>query len=343
MEGGYRHSIYRNSKMEKEKLITFITSHQSFSDHPEIIEWINTAEENRGEYIHYKNLWAILQYGNDMSEARIKDGLVKVRKNQRRVKPRFRPLNIIKYAAFILVALFSGYLIGTVHFNDEIAMNEVFVPNGNRSSILLPDSTKVWISNGTKITYPEKFIGKNRIVELEGEGFFNVTHDAAHPFILKIGENRIQVLGTKFAVVAYPNDKLIKAELVSGQIRFDVKQNGQADKYQSYILTPSQSLVFDKSSGKVTESKISDNFYNYWVNGVYQFRDEAFEELAKKIERIYNVRVTFEDEELKKRLFSGSLSVNDNIFTLLKVFEHATKEPFIYTYKGNHIYIKKKY
>lgn len=329
--------------MDKEKLITFITSHQSFSNHPEIIEWINTAAENKNEYIHYKNLWAILQRGNDMSEARIKDGLLKVRNSPQRVKHHFLPLSIIKYAAFILMALFCGYLIGTVRFNNEIAMNEVFVPNGNRSSIILPDSTKVWISNGTKIIYPEKFIGKNRIVELEGEGFFNVTHDKDHPFILKIGENRIKVLGTKFAVVAYPGDKLIKAELVSGQILFDVKDSGQVDKYHSYILTPSQNLIFDKSSGKVTKSKMSDNFYDYWLNGVYQFRDESFEELAKKIERIYNVSVTFEDEELKKRLFSGSLSVNDNIFTLMKVFEHAAKEPFIYKYEGTRIYIKKKH
>jgi len=107
-------------------------------------------------------------------------------------------------------------------------------------------------------------------------------------------------------------------------------------------MTPSQSLVFDKSSGKISESKITDGFYNYWIKGVYQFKDETFEELAKKIERIYNVQVTFEEESLKKSLFSGILNIDDNIYTLMEVFERATGEPFTYTHKGNHIYIELK-
>lgn len=248
----------------------------------------------------------------------------------------------MKYAAIIAVALVGGYLIGKVEIKHDVAMNEVFVPKGNRSSVTLPDGTKAWINNGTKITYPDKFSEKERVIELEGEGFFDVVHDKAHPFIVKVGENRVKVLGTKFALIAYPEDKFIKAELISGKIELDVKGNDQSNEFKSYFIEPSQGLVLEKSSGKVSKSKISDGFYDYWQNGVYQFKDESFEELAKKIERIYNVEVTFNDQSLKKRLFSGTLSVSDNIFSLMEVFKSATGEPFAYTHQGNHIYINKQ-
>jgi ferric-dicitrate binding protein FerR (iron transport regulator) len=248
----------------------------------------------------------------------------------------------MKYAALVVIVLLCGYLIGTQDFNNEITMNEIFVPNGNRSSVLLPDGSKVWINNGTKLIYPQEFKGKNRIVELEGEGFFDVTHDKTHPFIVKIGQNRIKVLGTKFAVVAYPNDKLIKAELISGQIQFDVKEKNQTDEFHSYLMNPSQSMTLDKSSGELSQSRIADSFYNYWINGVYEFKDETFEELAQKIERIYNVKVIFRDEVLKKCLFSGTLSINDNVYTLMEVFAKASGKPFNYTHEGNNIYIKGK-
>jgi len=328
--------------METDKLISFITSNKYFNDHAEVIEWVNMTGENKEEYIRYKNLWAIMQLGNEMPEAEIKNALSGIRRKSNQKKYSFRLWNYMKYAALVVFAVLGGYLVGTKEYGDEIAMNEVFVPNGNRSSVVLPDGSKVWINNGTKLVYPEKFNGKNRIVELEGEGFFDVLHDKTHPFIVKIGQNRIKVLGTKFAVLAYSNDKVIKADLVSGQIQLDVKEKDHPDRFHSYLMNPLQSLVLDKSSGKVMKSGIKDNFYDYWLNGLYQFKDETFEELAKKIERIYNVEVTFEEETLKKRLFSGTFNVNDNIYTLMEVFKRAAKEPFTYTRERNHIYIKKE-
>jgi len=328
--------------MEKDKLISLITTNQSLNDHPEVIEWINRTEENKEEYIRYKNLWALMQQGNEMSEEQIKDGLFKIRKNPKQTKRKLVLWQFMKYAAFIVLALLGGYMIGNKDFNHKITMNEIFVPKGNRSSIVLPDGTKVWLNNGTKLIYPDHFNGKERHVELDGEGFFEVAHDKEHPFIVKIGENRIRVLGTCFAVVAYAEDNIVKAELVSGKIQFDIHKGKETNKFISYKLEPSHSLVFDKASGKISESKIPDSFYNYWEKGVYEFKDETLENLAKKIERIYNVQIIFKDEALKKRLFTGSLSINDNIYTMMEVFKRASKKPFVYTHEENQIFIGEK-
>jgi len=328
--------------MEHEKLISVITRNQSVSDHPDVNEWISQSEENKGEYIRYKNLFALLQTGSEISDKQIEDGLSQVKNRIRHPRDNSRLINLVRYAAIVVLALLIGYSASKLNFSETITRNEIYVPNGSKSAVTLPDGTKVWLSNGTKFIYPEKFVGNTRDVELEGEGFFEVTHDRQRPFIVKIGENRIKVLGTRFAVIAYPGDNMVKTELISGQIQFDIKDKNQPGTFHSYLMKPSQSLSLDKTSMKVTESVIADNFYNYWINGVYDFKDETFEELAKKIERVYNIKVIFEDEVLKKRLFSGSLSINDNIYTLMEVFERASGEPFMYTREGNQIYIKRK-
>ncbi|WP_321343030.1 FecR domain-containing protein [uncultured Draconibacterium sp.] len=326
--------------MDSEKLIHKITEKKALKDSKELLDYVSESGENTKEYIRYKTLWAMLQTGNEMDEETINHGYKAVKRN---VKGRKSSLyiNVVKYAAIVVFALLGGYFIHFADFNNEIAMNEIFGPKGNRTSVVLPDGSKVWLSNGTKLVYPESFVGDFRNVQLEGEGFFEVTHDKDHPFIVNVGQHRIKVLGTKFAVVAYPDDDKVKAELVSGKIQFDIHIGGTEDNYKSFMVNPMHSLVYDKTSGKMYHSTIPDGFYDYWQNGVYSFKDERFDLLATKIARIYNVEIVFGDEELKTRTFTGTLSVDDNIYTLMEAFKIASGEPFEYTFESGTIYIDK--
>ncbi|WP_297093814.1 FecR family protein [uncultured Draconibacterium sp.] len=326
--------------MDSEKLIHKITESKSLKDSEELLDYINESGENTKEYIRYKTLWAMLQTGNEMDEETINKGFSAVKRG---VKGHGNSvlLNIAKYAAIIILAVSAGYLVQYADFNNEIAMNEVFVPKGNRTSVVLPDGSKVWLSNGTKLVYPESFVGDFRDVHLEGEGFFEVTHDEDHPFIVNVGQHRIKVLGTKFAVVAYPEDEEVKAELVSGKIQFDIHSGATEESYKSFMVKPMHSLVYDKTSGKVYESIIPDGFHDYWQKGTYRFRNETFDSLATKIARIYNVEIIFNDEELKTRTFTGTLSVDDNIYTLMEVFKSASGKPFEYYFDSGKIYIDK--
>ncbi len=325
--------------MNLEKVIYKIINKESIKDSEELFDFVNGSHENAKAYIRHKNLWALLQTGNEMDKEAINSGYKVVKRNIQNRKKTFL-LQVIKYAAIIVFAIMGGYLINFVDLKNDVAMNEIFVPKGNRTSVILPDSTKVWLSNGTCLIYPETFIGGFRSVRLEGEGFFEVSHDKKHPFIVNVGEHRIKVLGTKFAVVAYPEDQEVKTELVSGKIQFDIKKGESSNDYSSFEVKPKYGLTYDKNSGKIYESIIPDSFYDYWLKGVYRFKDENFHSLALKIERIYNLEVDFEDEELKSRLFTGTLSVDDNIYTIMEVFKGASGEPFNYTFEKGKIYIK---
>jgi len=326
--------------MKKENLIEKITAGDSLSHSDELLEWVKESSDNSNEYIRYKNLWALLQHGKEMRSRYVREDfkLVKARINSSAI--RLRISNIIKYAAIIIIAITAGYLVSRVTTERDIAMNEISVPHGNRTLIKLPDGSHAWLSNGSKIIYPDRFKGKTRDVKLVGEAFFTIKHDRENPFMVNLGDHRIKVLGTEFSVVSYPDDDIIKVDLVSGKVRMDVSTHDETGKYRSYTLKPMHSIVLDKSSGKVNRSPIPDSFFNYWMNGVYEFKNETFASLAKKIERIYDVDIFFEDDELKDRMFTGKFSVDDNIYTMMEVFKRASGKPFEYTIDHNRIYIK---
>ena len=326
--------------MDAEKLIHKISETRELKDSEELLEYINKSGENTDEYIRYKTLWAILQTGNEMDDETIHKGYNVVKRSIKGWKSSILA-SVAKYAVVVILALVGGYLINSVGFNNNIEENEIWVPKGNRTSVILPDGTKVWLSNGSRLLYPEKFVGASRNVQIEGEGFFEVTHDKDHPFIVNVGQHRIKVLGTKFAVVAYPDEDNVKAELISGKIQFEIQAGDTEDSYKSYEVKPMSSLVYNKTSGKMYEATIPDGFYDYWQNGIYRFKDERFDSLAKKIARIYNVEIVFGDEELKSRIFTGTLSVDDNIYTLMEAFKIASGKPFEYSFDRGKIYINK--
>ena len=220
--------------------------------------------------------------------------------------------------------------------------NEVSVPKGNRSFIVLPDSTKVWISNSTSLKYPSRFSGKAREIFLTGEAYFEVTHNEHKPFIVNIGKNRVKVLGTKFSVTAYPDDAMVKADLISGKIQFDVHLGGNSETYKSYIVTPGHSIEYNQLTKSVSDQKISGSFYDYWLKGIYTFKDESLESLAKKVERIYNVKIVFENNYLKSKRYNGSFSVDDNIFNFIEAIRQTSVEPVEYRLDGNKLFINLK-
>ncbi len=316
--------------MELEKIIKIITRNEERLNSKELFEFVTKSEENEKEFVRVKNLWALLQKGYDMDEASILKAYDDVKKRAGLKKKKSIFISMLKYAAIIFITLKVGNFVNNWRPEETVAKNEISVPPGNRTSVVLPDSTKVWITNGTTLCYPDKFDSEVREVVLEGEAYFEVTHDEEQPFYVILGEHRVRVFGTKFAVVAYPDDSVIRTDLISGAVTLDIKQASNSTQYQSYTVKPSHNLIYYKETGKVTEAKISAGFYSYWQNGIYEFTDEKFERLVQKIERIYNVKVVFEDESLKNKTFTGTFKVDDNIYTLMEVFQKASGTPFEY-------------
>ncbi len=324
--------------MEKEKIIENIISHRDVPNSEEFLTWVESSEENKKEFVRYKNSWALLQRGSEMDEKHIAEGFNKVKARMNRSANSGIVLTFMRYAAVILMALAGGYFLQTLTHSPETSMNEITVPHGNRSLITLSDGSRVWLTNGSKLVYPDKFQENSREVVLEGEAYFTVAHNEKKPFVVSLGEHRVKVLGTEFSVMAYPGDNKMQVDLVSGKVQMDIS-TGKGN-YESFTLKPLHSVIYDKTSGKLTQAGIPDGFYSYWQKGIYSFKDERFESLATKIERIYGVEVIFEDEGLKQRTFTGTFGIDDNIYTMLEVFKRASARPFEYRMDKKRIYLK---
>ncbi len=179
---------------------------------------------------------------------------------------------------------FSGTAAG------QPATSAIYAPLGSRVTFHLPDGTTGWLNSGSTLTYSLPF-NKDRNVSLVGEAWFDVFHDENRPFEIIAGESRIKVLGTSFNVNAYPDEEYTEVILQSGKVEF----SNQAQK-KKVVLRPSEQLTLWE--GKLKISSVDVSKYKAWTNGELIFRGDDMAELARRIERWYNVHVEIADQDL---------------------------------------------
>lgn len=173
----------------------------------------------------------------------------------------------------------------------------MFAPPGSRISFSLPDGTDGWLNSGSSLKYQMPF-SINRQIALDGEAWFDVTHDSEHPFEVAAGNSKIKVLGTKFNLNAYPDEKYIEVALEEGKIEFST-----AGLSSGIELKPNERLVFSNDSININVTDASK--FSGWKEGKLIFRGDTMEEVARRISRWYNVNVEVVDEELKTFSFRG--------------------------------------
>ncbi len=240
------------------------------------------------------------------------------RKPQPFIQRLFSKRLIYAYAASVALAVV--FFIGNSKQEIKTAEEQIIsAQNGSRSKVLLPDGTTVWLNGGTKLYYDYEFSGPQREVRLDGEAFFDVVKQKDRPFIVHAGKIDIKVHGTAFNVKYYQGDKNIEATLLHGKI--EVTDNTNKAK-PSVFLVPNQKLIIPVAEPLKTEKSEAKKTYELvnldtklqekerieiaWVYNRIEFRGETFEELARKLERWYNVKIEFEDDHVKALTFNGS-------------------------------------
>lgn len=230
-------------------------------------------------------------------------------------------------------------------------VNEIITQVKSRSRVQLPDKSIVWLNAGSRLTYNKDFGKSGRQVELYGEAFFDVTHNADLPFQIQTSSITIKVLGTAFNVKAYPEDETSETTLIRGSIEVSFKKRPK-DKI---ILSPNEKLIVDNnhaggrdSTGSpanaplVTINKLPYNKADstiaemQWIHNILVFKNESLAELAVKMERWYGVQIEIADERLKEKKFTGSFS-NENIEQAMEALTFST--PFQFSIHGNKIII----
>jgi transmembrane sensor len=183
----------------------------------------------------------------------------------------------------------------------ETGSNTLTTPRGGQYQLVLPDGTKVWLNAASSITYPTAFVGKERTVEVTGEAYFEVVHNAKQPFVVEAGDTRIEDIGTAFNVNAYPDEKVQKTTLLEGSVKVIAIK-------QSFVLKPGeQARVGDSWMGKTDNVNLTEVMA--WRNGKIYLTDISLIEIMRNISRWYDVDINYTGN-VPDKTFSGIIERN---------------------------------
>lgn len=238
------------------------------------------------------------------------------------VKPALQKRRIMQWAgaaAIALVLICSG-----IYFlnGDGMQQNQIVsVDRGQKAKIELPDGTHIWLNSASSIIYAEDYNKKNRTVKLDGEAYFEVAKDKNKPFIVDLGDMSVEVLGTTFNVKAYKEDSLYTTTLIEGAVRV-------ANSSQAITMVPNEKVVFNKKENKMQKSETANAEYSHsWYSNDLAFDQESLSEIAKTLERMYNVSIVFETEDIRKVRFSGRVK-NNNLEGVLQLISFVAPIKF---------------
>lgn len=197
--------------------------------------------------------------------------------------------------------------------NNPNAFNTLSTPTGGQYNIVLADGTKVYLNAVSSIKYPTQFNGDKRLVELEGEAYFEVAKNKNKPFIVKSDNQSIEVLGTHFNVHAYANESVVKTTLLEGSVAVSFKN-------QKSILKPGQQSNVSDNFTKIKIREVDTDEAIAWKNGRFKFDNADLKTVMRQLERWYGIKVEYRGDVSDVR-FSGGTFMNKNLSEVLKVLE----------------------
>lgn len=229
-------------------------------------------------------------------------------------------------AASVAVAAVAGY-----HAHDllkPVQEFEVVAERGHKSVVTLPDGTVVWLNSDSRLTYTSDYNSKVRDIFLDGEAYFDVAKNPDLPFIVDAGEVRVKALGTKFNVRAYRDEMVIRTTLVDGKVL-------ASSEHDNVILAPCQEAVYTKPTGRLvaTDAPNIDHLVPWRADEIY-LDDMSLDEIARMLERMYNVEILFADKDMAKYSYTGLIR-NSSLKNVLELI--AGTSPVGYRMNGNTI------
>lgn len=218
--------------------------------------------------------------------------------------------------------------------NTSSNYNQLIVPNGKRSKLLLQDGTTIWVNKGTRIVYPSVFDKHKREIYVDGEVYLDVEKDHQRPFIVHTKSLSMEVLGTSFTIKAYENDTEEYVVLVSGSL----KVNSSVDNSES-LLSPSQMLI-SRQGGEVAVRTVDVEDYILWKEGLYRYESTRLDEIMAKLSEYYGKDIKCTSAVAGMRC-TGKLDLKDELESVLKGI--SSTAPIDYkNNNGSYLIIHKK-
>lgn len=206
--------------------------------------------------------------------------------------------------------------------NGNLLSMNLSVPRGEaQRELTLEDGSKIWLNPGSSLKYPAHFTGNERVVELSGEAFFDVTSNAQDPFRVLIKDAKVDVLGTYFSIMAYDDEPVSRTTLAEGSLKV---VNGQ----QNIVLKPGDQIELVYGSGGVGDEiivhAVDPKSVLTWKGGIYIFQGKQLHEVMRELARVYNVTVQYQPN-VGNPAIDGALDLKKGLDSVLKILESAVQ------------------
>lgn len=197
----------------------------------------------------------------------------------------------------------------------DVMTNTMSTPRGGQYQIVLADGTKVWLNASSSLTFPSHFADNNRKVKLSGEAYFEVAHDARKPFYVQTAEGEVEVLGTTFNVMAYPDEQYSQITLLTGSVKVNRAK-------EAIRLLPGQQAEIKQDSENMRVHTVDLETIVAWKNGVFLFDQSELSQVMRQVGRWYNAEIEYVDKVPAAKL-TGMVSRKDSLSVLLDILERA--------------------
>ena len=312
----------------------------SDDDFIKLTEYIQEKPENLIHFDHYKHNWISQTDESKKSWLRLKSRIARLTILEKRIGGQvLLRKSILKIASVLVIGLIIGAVVssGMLLVRNKRGNPIVFnAPKGEKSMIVLPDSSKVWLNGGSTLTANRNFGLSNRKIELTGEAYFEVTKNKRLPFVVTAGPMNIRVLGTKFNISAYAGNEIIETTLKEGIIELSPATKGV---FRKLILHEDEMAVFEKSTSRMHVGEVDVETKLAWKNNQLIIENESYIRVFKKLENWYGVKFILENTPMTEPNYSMTIKT-ESLREILELISIIT--PINYEIKGEDVTIQFK-
>lgn len=365
------------NKIPDEFIFRFLNGKLNRAEIGDLDIWISASAENFELFEEYRRIWigtaaaiANEKFDPVNSWDKVKSKIQYSKKAEgfvNQIRKRRQLKRLLQVAAMGILFLSAGaagswFVISKKSVPSTDQFCEIVAPKGSKSLITLPDGSIAWLNAGSKLSYRGDFNQSDRVVNLEGEGYFTVTSNKAKPFIVRTAHLTVKAFGTVFNVKAYPEEKTVEATLIEGVVEIETSGKKKSDETYRYTLKPKQNIIYNIESGLAEKkpgntplndhavvnraevikkevqllSNIKPELYTSWKDENWVIEGMPLDKLAVLMGRRFNTMIDIKDEALKLYKFSGTIQ-NETLEQVLVILSMTT--PLEYSIgKGNVIW-----
>lgn len=301
-----------------------------------LIEMANDSSDDELRDV-LKAQWDNFEDFENLSDDKINDLYDKIRPEKPGVAMKIMHY-WVQIAAAVLFLLAGGFAVMYLSEHQEMkrmAQNVITIRSGETgsSNVLLPDGTKVRLNEKSALSYKQDFGTDDRVVNLSGEGYFEVKRDVTKQFVVKTEYMDVKVLGTTFNVYAYEDKDFLEMTLVKGKVRVEAL----LPPYNKLDVNPNEKVTYDKKTNRLYLEKTETDIETAWINHALSFRHEKFGVVLETLERKFGVSFTINNGYILNDTYTGSFD-DTNIESIMKVLK--IHYGFSYSIKGDEIYLQ---